>query len=239
MNQPLESTVESTVASTAPILPLRIVQTFTSPGELFARLRETPVWIDAMVALIALGVLFQFVQPESLQVAAIEAFAPEGVDPEELVRSPSLVSTTLGALIFTPAFTALIAGMLLLNYNVVMGGEGTFRQLFSAATHAQFVNMAGAYVILGLAFLGSDQLVLSPALLLPDLGAGFLGRFVGSINVFAVWTCVVLGIAVHRIYPKRSVAGAAVYLLVLYLVLVGLGAAFAGALMGLAASGAG
>ena len=236
MNQPLEVSETPADVTHLPSFPVRIVQVVTAPGALFARLKEVPVWIDVMIVLIVLGVLFQFVQPESLRLAAVRQFVPEGVDPSTIDTSPSVVGTVIGAIIFTPLFTAIIAGVLLLTYNAVLGGEGTFRQLFAAATHVQVITMIGAYVVLGLAFLGSEEMVLSPGLLLPDLGEGLLGRFVGSINVFAIWVCVVLGVAVHQIYPKRSVGGASAYLLVLYLLLTGVGAAIAGLLLGLAAS---
>ncbi len=239
MTQPLEVSETPVDLTSVPSLPVRVIQVVTAPGALFARLKDAPVWIDAMILLIALAIVFQFAQPESLRVAAMRDFLPEGVDVSDIDTSPGLVGTLVGSLVFIPAFTALIAGVLLLTYNAVLGGEGTFRQLFSATTHMQFITMLGAFIVLGLAFLGSEEMVLSPALLLPDLGEGFLARYLGSINVFSIWACIVLGVAVHEIYPKRSTVGAASYVLVLYLLLAAVGAAISGLLVGLAASAAG
>lgn len=239
MTQPLEVSETPVDLTNVPSLPVRVIQVVTAPGALFARLKDTPVWIDAMILLIVLGILFQFVMPESLRLAAMEDFLPAGVDPSEIDTTPGplgRLGTVVGAIVMTPAFTALIAGVLLLTYNAVLGGEGTFRQLFSAVTHVQFITMLGGFIVLGLAFLGSEEMVLSPALLLPDLGEGFLARYLRSINVFSLWACVVLGVAVHQIYPKRSTVGAASYLLVLYLLLAAVGAVIAGLLLGLAAS---
>jgi len=239
MTQPLEVSEAPADVTSLPSLPVRMVQVITAPGALFARLKDRPVWIDAIIVLIALAILHQFAQPESLRTAALNKFLPEGVDPSSIDTSPSVVGTIIGSMFGIPAFTALIAGVLLLTYNAVLGGEGSFRQLFSAATHAQFVTMLGAFVVLGLAFLGSEEMVLSPALLLPDLGGSYAARFLGSIDVFAIWACFVLGTAVHHIYPKRSAVGASIYLLVLYLLLTGVGAALTGLLLGLAASAGG
>ncbi|WP_423924575.1 hypothetical protein [Candidatus Palauibacter sp.] len=78
--------------------------------------------------------------------------------------------------------------------------------------------------------LGSHEPLLTPGLFLPEV-AGFIGRFLNGINIFSVWTCGVLGVAVSRIYPERSAAAGTTYLLVLYLLVVAVFAALAG-LMG-------
>lgn len=222
----------------APGLAVRLVRVFVAPGELFDALRERPVWIDAMVVLVLLALAVPLLVPDFDQRYMQQVGGD--LDPEVLAQmsSGSIVRQILTVVIFTPIWVAVVAGILLLVYNVILGGEATFRQLFSAVTHANIVLAVGGLFVVVLVALGSNYVVLSPALLLPDLGTGFLGRWLSSVNVFALWTCVVLGIAVSRIYPKRSAGGATTLLFVLYLFVTMLGAAFYGALMNLAASAA-
>lgn len=221
MSQPLDP---SSTGAEAPIpsLPVRIVQVFTSPGKLFEALRERPVWLGVLVTLIVVGVVAGLLVPEEAWRSMIADQMPPDADPEQIegtVRFWSTLGPILGV-ILTPISIALVAGLLILAYNVVLGGEASFRQLFSATTHAYVILTVGGLVGLGLLAASGEQVVLSPALLLPEMGDGYLARFLERINIFALWTIAVLGIAVSRIYPKRSAGGGIAYLLVLYLLLI-------------------
>lgn len=221
MSEPLDPSSTGTEAP-IPSLPVRIVQVFTSPGKLFEALRERPVWLGMLVTLIVVGVVAGLLVPEEAWRSMIADQMPPDADPEQIegtVRFWSTLGPILGV-ILTPLSIALVAGLLILAYNVVLGGEASFRQLFSATTHAYVILTVGGLVGLGLLAASGEQVVLSPALLLPEMGDGYLARFLERINVFALWTIVVLGIAVSRIYPKRSTGGGIAYLLVLYLLLV-------------------
>lgn len=237
MNHPAHSSATSPDGS-IPSLPVRIAQVFASPARLFDALRERPAWVGAVVGLIVVGAAAQLVSPllipEEVRRAMIEnqMIAP-GTDPaaaEQQIAWWLDAAPMVGAgaaVVITPLITALIAGLLLLAFNVILGGEATFRQLFSACAHGLYVNLAGGLVVMVLMMLGSEAPILSPGLFLPEV-EGFIGRFLNGINVFAVWTCGVLGVAASRIYPGRSVAAGTVYLLTLYLLLTAVGAAAAG-----------
>jgi len=220
-----------------PALPSRIVQVFVSPPRLFDALKERPVWIDVLLLIVIINVVVTATMPAEIQRRLIEQFLPAGADPAQLDQMVESGRTRgiVSSVIFTPIMIAVVAGVLMLAYNVILGGEAKFKQLFSATAHAYLIMTAGGLLMLGLIYAGSEQMVLSPALILPDLGDGFLARLLGAINVFSIWMCIVLGIGVSRIYPKRSAAGASTYLIVLYLVQASVTAAF----LGLAMSAAG
>jgi len=206
----------------SPNLFVRVVQVFVSPGVLFDSLKRRPVWVDALVLLIVLAVAAQLLIPEETLRRLMEAQLPAGSDPEQLDRVIDFTRNWGVALaaISTPISIAVVSGLLILAYNVILGGDATFRQLFSATTHSFLVLTAGGLLTLGLVLAGGDQVVISPARLLPDLGSGYWARFAYRINVFAIWNSIVLGIAVKRMYPKRSAGGATAYLLVLYAIVV-------------------
>ncbi len=229
-----------------PSLPVRIVQVFVSPAKLFDALRHRPAWIGAVVGLIGLSIALQFltpvVVPEEVLRRAAEAriadFIPAGADPAVLEQqvdaaiSPG-VGVIVGTLIVTPIVLLIIAGLLLIAFNVILGGEASFKQLLSAATHSMYIGTAGGVLSIGLLAVGAEIVTLSPGLFLPEM-EGFLGRFLNGINIFSVWTCGVLGVAVSRFYPGRSVTAGTTYLLVLYLIFVAALAMFSGLLAGLA-----
>ncbi len=209
-----------------PSLPVRIAQVFVSPGRLFEALRAKPVWIGILLVLLVVGVVAGLLVPEEAYRTMISQQMPRDADPAQIegaVRFWRTFGPLLGV-ILTPASIALVSGLLILAYNVVLGGEASYRQLFSATAHAYVILTAGGLIVLGLLAAGGQQVIMSPALLLPDLGGGYAARLLGKVNIFAVWTIFVLGIAVSRIYPRRSAGGAVAYLGILYLCLAAVSA---------------
>ena len=207
----------------APNLIVRVGQVFFSPGDLFQALKTRPVWIDVLILLLVASVASQLLIPEERFREIFMQQMPPDSDPEDAERLMGFMRQwgLAVAVIWLPLAIAVVAGAISLAYNVVLGGEARFRELFSAAAHSFLILTAGGFVVLGLLLAGGEQVVLSPALLFPDLGNGYLARFAYRINIFAVWTCVVLGIAVRTFYPRRSAVAATVYLLVLYFIIVG------------------
>ena len=50
------------------------------------------------------------------------------------------ISTAVSVLVFSPVMTVVIAGILFLVFNVAMGGEATFKQLFAVFVHAGVIS---------------------------------------------------------------------------------------------------
>ncbi|MFV1986288.1 MAG: YIP1 family protein [Gemmatimonadota bacterium] len=207
-----------------PNLFVRIGQVFFSPGELFNALKARPVWIDVMIVLVVLSVASQMLIPEARFREIFMTQLPPGTELEDAERIMEFTRKFGTAVAAISLFLAslVIAGLIILQYNVILGGEARFKQLFSAVTHSLLILTAGGFLTLALILAGGDQVVLSPALLLPDLGDGFLARVAYRINIFAIWTSVVLGIAVSKMYPKRSAFGGTMFLLVWYTILISL-----------------
>lgn len=220
------------IAPTLPNLAARVVQLFVSPARLFERLRERPAWVGALVLLILLGVAIQAVIPEELVREAMLERAPADAPPEALEAQLRFASWIrfAGTVVITPAFLALLAGVVLLLFNVIGGGSASFVQAFSAVTHVNFIPTLGALVTLPLMLAAGDlHLQFSLGLLTPFLDPdGIAGRWMNGLNVFGIWATIVLGIAVSRLYPGRSARGAAAVLLALYVVAKGVGAALGG-----------
>ena len=214
----------SETAAKAPNLFVRIGQVFFSPGALFEALRARPVWLDVAILLIVLSAASQFLIPEERYRELFMSQMPPDTDPADAERMMGFLRQwgIAFAVVWLPIACAVVAGVLSMAYNVVLGGEARFRQLFSAVMHSFVILTAGGFVVLALILLGGEQAVISPALLFPDLGDGYFARLAYRVNVFALWTAAVLGIAVSKLYPKRSASGATIYLLVLYFILIGL-----------------
>lgn len=239
-----ESSDASVEEQGIPSLPVRIVQVFVSPAALFDGLRRQPAWMGAMLGLIGISIALQLLTPvivpeavlRNMMEAQFERFVQDPALLEQQVdgaMSQGPIGGIVAVLIGTPIVLSLIAGLLLIAFNVILGGEASFKQLLSAGAHAFYIGTAGGVVSIGLLAVGAEITTLSPGLFLPEM-EGFIGRFLNGINIFSVWICGVLGVAVSRFYPGRSVAAGTTYLLVLYLIFVAAIAVFAGLLAGLA-----
>ena len=210
---------------TLPSLPVRIVRVFVAPGELFDALRERPVWLDALLVTIVVALLIQFVLPVEIFREAVMSGLPSDASPEQIEATENSIPTLrviawISTVIMPPLLFALIAGALKLLYSVLLGGAGTFKQLFSATAHAQIVNAVGGLLVLPLILTtGDPRQALSLQLLVPMEREGWLFGFLNGLNFFGMWTMIVLGIAVSRIYPKVSAASAIGVLMGAYVVL--------------------
>lgn len=211
-------------AADAGSLPRRLVQVFTAPAALFDRLRERPVWVDVLVLLVVVSVASNFLVPEEAIRAMLQSRMPPEAGPEQLDRMVefSRVWGRILAFIGTPIMIAIVAGFAILVFNVLLGGEATYRQLFSATTHAFVIYTAGALLALALVAARGELVTPSLDLLVPGLSEGYPFRLLRGLNVFSLWSGIVLGIAVSRIYPKRSPGPAAVVFLGTYVLIVAL-----------------
>ena len=213
-----------------PSLPARIVQVFVSPAALFDRLKEVPAWIGMLLVLVVVSVVSSFLVPEEVMRELVQANLPADAEQAQIDQAVGF-ARALGrilAVVGTPITIAIVAGILILVYNVFLGGEARFKQLYSATTHGFVIYTVGSLLTLALILSRGEMTTLSLNLLIPGLEEGFLFRLLRGINVFSLWTAAALGIAVSRIYPKRSAGSATGLLIGLYVVLAASFAALGG-----------
>lgn len=215
-----------------PSLPKRALQVFVAPGELFDRLRERPVWLDAMVLVAALSVAYTLLIPEEMLREAMMQQAPEGAGSEQVDQMTGWLSWfRIIAAVVGPLFgAAVVAGVSHLVFTLVLGGRSTYRQLFSAAAHMMLVPTVGTLLTLPLILSTGDmQTSLSLHLLVPGLETGsYAFRLLRGLNVFGLAGATVMGIAVGRLYRDRSTGAAVSVMVALYVAFVAVGALMGG-----------
>lgn len=214
-----------------PNLGVRAFQVFASPGKLFGQLRERPVWLGALLLVVALSVATSLLFPEELFRDAFMAGVPEGTDPSDVEGQMEFFLTFRHVMsaVIPPIVIVALAGLLLFVFNLLLGGEAGFRQLMSASAHAMLITTVGGLLTLPLMQASGDvQTALALHLLVPGLEEGYLYRLLHGLNVFSLWTAVALGVAVSRIYPARSFGGAAGTIIGLYVAMKAVFALFGG-----------
>ena len=143
------------------------------------------------------------------QVAAIEQFM--GV---------SNVIRWVGTFVFPILIMLFVSGFILLVWNAILGGEAAFPAILACTAHSYIVWAAGGLITLPLVLARQDlRTTFSLHLLTPWLESGsYAYRFMAGLNLFGIWTMILLGVAVSRLYPKVSATSASIVMVISYVV---------------------
>lgn len=214
-----------------PNLAVRVVELLVSPGRLFARLRERPAWVGAVVLMVILSVVATWLLPEELLREAATANMPADATADQMESAARFarVGGYVGSVLGPPVAALFVAGVLLFIYNVVLGGEAGYLQLLAVSSHALLVPTLGSLLVLPLMISTGDPSVgLALHLLVPGLEEGILYRSLQGLNVFGLWASVLLGLGISQVYPRRSFGRSAAVVLALYVLMKVAGAVLAG-----------
>ncbi len=211
----------------------RVVNVFFSPGELFEKLRDNPVWfwtllLSGVLIMASIGVL----PAEAWERMMQEQFAQSGQQmPDEmpfggnLFRIIGVASALFG--IFIWAF--ILSGLVMLLFTFFMGGDGTYKQFLSVVSHSTLISALGAVVTTPLKIAKLDpQLTLSLGTFVPFLEEGYLLRFLNMMDLFGLWGFAILAVGITTIDPRRSFGGTFGILFGIWVVVVGAIAYFMG-----------
>jgi hypothetical protein len=210
------------VGATAPApknLLARFIGVVTAPRETFASIAAHPKWLG-MLALTAVIVAVFTALPLTTvggrqaaidqQVTQMQSFGMTVNDQmyEQLEKRSGMMpyTTGIGALVMMPIIGVIIAGILFAIFNAALGGEASFKQVFSVYTHAGAIS-ALSTIFSGVVnyFRGSMGSVANLGALLPMLPENsFAGRLLGMVDVFLIWYIVVLAIGLAVLYRKRT-----------------------------------
>ena len=129
--------------------------------------------------------------------------------------------TSAAQVVFVPLVAVIIAGLSLAVFNAILGGDATFKQTFAVVAHSYFIVALGALFSMPLFYLRESMAsATSFSIFFPMVDeATFLGRLMGSIDLFRIWWIVSLSIGLAVLY-KRKTGPIAWSLLGLYLIIV-------------------
>jgi hypothetical protein len=129
--------------------------------------------------------------------------------------------TTAAQVVVVPLVAVIVAALALAIFNAILGGDGSFKQTFAVVAHSYFVVALGAVFSMPLFYVNKSMA--SPTSLSVFFKmideATFLGRLMGSIDLFRIWWIVSLSIGLGVLY-KRKTGPIAWSLLGLYIILV-------------------
>ena len=207
-------------ASPAPLsLPARFVGIITAPKETFQAVAAHPRWLGMLLictilvaVCMALPMTTEAGKEATLrqQVEGMESFGMTVTDQqyENMRRGMAFAPYTTAAaiVVFTPIVSVISAGILFLVFNVMFGGDRTFKQLYAVIVHAGVISTLAALFTGPLNyFRGAVTSATNLAVLLPMVDPKtFAGRVLAGIDFFWIWYVLVLAIGLAVLYRRRT-----------------------------------
>ncbi len=216
----MNSTATAAGAAPAPKgLLARFVGIITAPKDTFASIVPVPKWLGILALTTVIVALFTALPltTEAGRQAAIDTQVQQmqsfGVTVSDQMyqqmenRSKMMPYTTgISILVVTPIFAVIIAGILFAIFNAALGGEASFKQVFTVLAHAGAVSALSA-IFSGTInyFRGAMGSVANLGALLPMLPEkSFVANLLGAIDVFLIWYIVVLAMGLAVLYRRRT-----------------------------------
>jgi hypothetical protein len=234
----------STVAAGVPSAPMNVFARFigiiTAPRATFENVAMHPK-ILGMLLLTTVISAFGAALPMTTeagkqatidrQVQAMESFGMTVTDEmyAGFQKGTAMLPYTTGGsvVVFTPIMIAIVAGILFAVYNGAMGGEARYKQIYAVVVHSGVIGALQQLFSGPLNyFRGSVTSPTSLGGLLPMLDEkSFIGRLIGMIDIFTVWSVIVLAIGLGVLY-RRKTQPTAITLFAIYAIVIVCIAAF-------------
>lgn len=206
-----------------PGLFARLIGVLFSPKETFAAVVARPRWLAVMVVTLVMSSAAYYVilSSQDMQDAIVDqqvrAMESRGnvVSDQQIANIERFigylpVGYAVGIFVLGPLFGAAIAGIVTGIFTTLMGGNGTFKQVFAVMNHAGFIPAISALFIAGMLAVGAKPIGARPpganlGVFLPMLeDTSFLAVMLRSIDMFLLWWMVVLAIGLGVLYKRRT-----------------------------------
>jgi hypothetical protein len=233
------STTASVRAEPSKGLLARVIGVFVSPRATYADVAARPRWFGvlALSTVIVAGGFFTLLSTEvgrqavlDQQEQFLESFGVKMSD-AQIEQMESRVEyaryTTAGSqLVGIPLVAAIVAGILLGIFNALLGGDASFKQVFSIVAHSGVISAVQAAFSLPLDYL--RETLSSPTnlgIFAPFLEENtFAARLLGSIDLFQIWAIFSLAIGLGVLYKRRTTPIATTMFIVYFVIVTAVAA---------------
>jgi hypothetical protein len=230
----MANTTVQTGASPAPkSLVARVIGIITAPRATYESVVAHPKWFG-MLALCAVGLgvliggfLMTKVGQDAWLDAALNSPFSGQVSDQQIQAMEKMApyvgyGTVVYMLVLVPIFMVILSGILYAVFNAAMGGNATFKQVFTVVVHAGPIGLLSQLFTVPLNyFRGTMTSATTLAVLLPMLpDKSFAARLLGMIDLFLIWQLIVLSIGLAVLYRRRTQPIATALLVVYFIIAV-------------------
>jgi hypothetical protein len=193
----------------------KIINTFFEPKKVFESLKNKPTWLVPFIIVALLGMgYYYFAYPMimSEQIAKIEANERIPDSQKELIieRMGESDHPPLWQLGISPVgvliYFALASTVLFFVFNVLLGGDSTFRKVVSVYFYSALVGIPATLVKfpLILAKKSADVQTSLALLLSPDAKETFLYKILSSFDIFVIWQVILVSLGMGALYKYST-----------------------------------
>lgn len=212
------TTLTATADTPHPGLLARIVGIVFSPRDTYAAVAARPraAAVLTLITVLMASAQFAFLSTTlgqdlalEQQVRSMEAFGMTVSDEmySQLQTRTQYAKYTSGAslLVFVPLINAIVAGILLVVFTMLLGGSGTFRQVNAIVAHAGVIPLLQQFFGLPLTYASGEISGANLGVFVPMLEENSLPvLFLGSLDLFLIWWCISLAIGIGVLYRRRT-----------------------------------
>lgn len=217
----------------------RVSGVFFEPGKVFADLAARPRWVVPILISILMGLSFSYAisthvgweQTMRKTFAANPRTADLPAEQREqlIVRSAKFASIAgwVGAILGPPFFVLIIAGVLTGLFNALLGTDLKFAQMFSITAYVMLVRTVYSLLLILIIYLKPPEdfdirvSPFSPAYYMnAQETPKWLMSLAGSLDLFTLWTLVLLAIGFSVAARKLSFGKALTAILIPWLLIV-------------------
>jgi hypothetical protein len=122
-------------------------------------------------------------------------------------RAPMSRYFAVGAIVvFVPLFQAIMAGIFLVVFNAILGGEAGFKQVYAIVVHSGVIGALQQLFVTPLNYM-RETLTSATSLniffpMLPP--KSFIALFAGNLDLFRIWSFISLSIGLGVLYKRRT-----------------------------------
>ena len=227
-----EATTSSVNGGSSPVQT--IMNVFLSPREAFEAVERKPNWVVPFVIILIVSLAATyFIAPvamqERMESQREQLIEDRGMTPEEADQAMAMgakigrIAAPIMGLLGAGITIIAVAAVLLFLGNIIMGGDGNFKRVFSMYSYSSMIGVLGT--IITTPFIISKQTVHMSvglgALLTPVTEGAFMDKFVyqllSKVELFTIWQLVVVSIGMAVVY-KFTTKKAATGVVVVYIV---------------------
>ena len=204
--------------SKGPGLIARLIGVVFSPRATYQAVVARPRVLGALIITIGImavteGAFFSTqVMREVLQdqqVKTIESFGvtinDQTYERMEQGISRAAYTTPLSLIIGIPLVAAICAAIILCIWGMLMGGTGTFKQVYAILAHSGAIFALSVLFAMPLSYATHRLAGANLGVFLPMLEeTSFLARFLGAIDLFFIWWSVNVAIGVGVLFKKKT-----------------------------------
>ena len=228
--------MEENSTSKEPNVVQKIVGVFFSPKETFEAINRKPDWLIPLVVIVILTLVFSMItmpitMPEQMEKQR-EKMEERGMSDDQIDQAMASgekmgkIMAPVGIIVGVPIVLLFFTLIVWFVGNVILGGQTTFKNMFSVYTYSSLIGTFG-FMLTALLMLmqKTADVHFSFALLLPvEQADTALYQFLKGLNLFSIWQYAVLAIGFAVIYKfsmKKAGWAMGVFFLVTILVSVG------------------